>query len=229
MMRLLLATLSCAGLIFTSCLKDDPTDPEIIVEPPFPIEVKLDSIQTGTLYNVTVGTSGEEVYKGLQGFTNSRGKIDYLAITGILNTKVTDLKDRIQLYNGLILNQQPSSPLASQIYFKDNKIASIYYRNSPNKLSRWPVDADNPLKVGDSVESIYDKLVALQKDNRYTRFFEYIGLFEKNMNTPFDAFQKKSNLWQFSITEDDKNFIRVDLVFENAVLIKVRSRHERYL
>ncbi len=228
-MRLSLLLLSSVGLLFASCLKNDTNDPEIIVEPPFPVEIKLDSIQSGSLYNVTVGNSAEEVYKGLQGFTDSKGKVDYLAITGVLNTKVTDLKDRIQLYNGLILNQQPSSALASQIYFKNNKIESIYYYNSPNKLSRWPVDAGNPLKVGDSVESIYDKLVALHKDNRYTRFFEYIGLFEKNMDKPFDTFQNKSNLWQFSITVDDKNFTRVDLIFENAVLVKIRSRHERYL
>lgn len=228
-MRLSLLLLGTAGLLFVSCLKNDSDDPEIIIEPPFPIEVKLDSIQTGSLYNVTVGNSAEEVYKGLQEFTDSKGKISYLAITGVLNTTLTDLKDRIPLYNGLILDQKPSNPLSSQIYFKGGKIESIYYRNSPNKLSRWPVDASDPLKIGDPVENIYDKLVALQKDGRYARFFEYMGLFEKNMDKPFDTFQNKSNLWQFSVTVDDKNFIRVGLVFENAVLVKIRSRHERYL
>ncbi|WP_164123267.1 MULTISPECIES: hypothetical protein [Sphingobacterium] len=228
-MRLSLLLLGSVGLLFASCLKNDTDGPEIIVEPPFPAEVILDSIQTGSLYNVTVGASAEEVYKGLQGGTDSKGKMNYLGITGVLNTKLSDLKDRIPLYNGLILDQRPSNPLSAQIYFKDGKIESIYYRNSPNKLSRWPADARVPLKVGDPLESIYGKLVGLEKDNRYTRFFEYIGLFEKNIDKPFDTFQNKSNLWQFSITVDDKNFIRVDLVFENAVLVKIRSRHERYL
>lgn len=227
-MRLLFTNLSVTVLLFASCLKHDATNPEIIVEPPMPVEVKLDSILTGSLYNVTVGTGAEEVYKGLQGFSNAKGKIEYLSITGTHNMALEDLKDRIPLYNSLILDRKPSLPQGGQIYFENNEIASIYYRDG-KKVASWPWDAADPLRVGDPVTVIYDKLVKLQKNPDYARMFDYIGMFEKNMGKPFDAFQNKSALWQFSIAEDDKNFIRVDLVFEDAKLIKIRSRHERYL
>lgn len=214
-------------VLFSSCIKEEG-GPEIVVEPPEPIEVKIDSILTGSLYNVTIGTAAEEVYTGLQGFTNARGKIQYLGIVGLLNMKVTDLKDRIVSYNSLILDQKPSVAFGGQIYFKGDKIESIYFRNGA-KTSSWPNNANDPLRVGDPVATIYDKLIQLEKDSRFTRFFEYIGMFEKNMDRPFDAFQSRSNKWQFSIVEDDKNFIRVDLEFKEAKLVKIRSRHERYL
>jgi len=216
-----------SSLLFFSCIKDNK-DLEPIVEPPWPIEVKTDSIMTGTLYNVTVGMSAEEVYKGLQGFSNAKGKIEYLSITGLLNVGVNSLKDRIPLYKGLILDQKPSSVSAGQIYFKNNKIESIYQRDGV-RLTKWPYDAGDPLRLGDPVESIYDKLKKLESDSRYTRLFEYIGMFEKNLDRPFDSIQKKSTLWQSSIAEDDKNFIRIDFVFDNEKLVKIRSRHERYL
>lgn len=227
-MRLPLTSLSLTVLLFASCLKNESTDPEIIIEPPMPVEVKLDSIMTGSLYNVTVGEDAEEVYRGLQGFSNAKGKIEYLGITGTHNATLSDLKDRIPLYNSLLLDRKPSLPQGGQIYFNNNEIVSIYHRDG-KKVSSWPWDAADPLRVGDPVTVIYDKLIKLQKDPSYARMFDYIGMFEKNMNKPFDAFQNRSTLWQFSIAEDDNNFIRVDLVFENAKLVKIRSRHERYL
>lgn len=226
-MKIKLIQCSIAVLLLSSCMKEND-GPEIIVEPPWPIEVKVDSIMSGTLYNLTVGDHAEEVYKGLQGLTDSKGKIEYLSITGLFNTKVEDLKDRIPLYNALRFDQKPSSPLSAYINFKGDKIESIYYRDG-NRTSKWPNDAADALQVGDPVSSVYDKLVKLEKNTKYARMFEYIGMHEKNMNKSFDSFQNKSKLWQFSIIQDDKNFIRINLEFKDAKLVKIRSRHERYL
>jgi len=228
-MRIPLFTLILmSSLLFFSCIKDDNTDLEPIVEPPWPVEVKTDSIMTGNLYNVSIGMSAEEVYKGLQGFSNAKGKIEYLSISGVLNVGINSLKDRIPLYSGLILDQKPSSVSSGRINFKNNKIESIYSRDGV-RLIKWPYDAVDPLRLGDPLESIYDKLKKLESDSRYKRLFEYIGMFEKNMDRPFDTIQKKSTLWQSRIAEDDKNFVSIDFIFENEKLVKIRSRHERYL
>lgn len=226
-MRRILVPFIIGSLFLTSCMKD-VQEPEIIVEPAWPVEIKTDSIMTGSQYNVSIGMSAEEVYKGLQGFSNSKGKIQYLAITGMINGGITSLKDRIPLYSGLIFDQKPSSVLSGRITFKNNKIESIYSRDGA-RLSKWPYDAADPLRLGDPLDGIYNKLKKLESDSRYSRLFEYIGMFEKNMEQPFDTFQNKSTLWQSSISEDDKNFIRIDFVFEDAKLVKIRSRHERYL
>lgn len=214
-------------VVLTSCLKE-PVEPQVIVEPPQPVEVKLDSIVQGTLYNVTIGDEAEKVYSDLQQFSETEKPIAYLGITGQFNTKLHDLENRIPLYSALILDRKPSSPEGGQIYFEGNVIKSIYSRNGI-KLQTWPNSSSTALKVGDIVDTVYDKLTKLHSESRYAGLFAYIGMFDKNIETEFDPIQEKSTLWQFSIAEDDKNFIRIDLVFEDGILTKIRSRHERYL
>jgi len=213
-------------LILASC-SDSAVDPEIIVEPPMPIEVKIDSILQGARYGLTIGDNPEKIYEGLQTYVKTIDTSPYLSITGFHNTKVEDLKDRIDLYGSLILDSKPSSLEGGQIYFEGDVIKSIYNRDG-KKLLLWPKSSANPLRVGDKVVDIYEKLLKIKAEARHAHFFDYIGMFEKKINKPFDPKQRSSNLWQFSFSEDKKNIVLVDLVFENQVLVKIKSRHERY-
>src|SRR5690606_36599792 len=83
------------GAVFiTSCSKE-PLDPKVIVEPPEPVEVKLDSILQGSLYNVTIGDNSEKVYTDLQMYAKDEKPIVYLGVTGQFNTELEDLENRI--------------------------------------------------------------------------------------------------------------------------------------
>lgn len=226
-MKPLLLSFLAGAVLFTSCLKE-PQEPELIVDPPDPIEVRLDSTMEGTIYNVTIGDNAEQVYADLQQYAKDEKQIPYLAITGQFNTEVADLENRIPLYNSLIFDKKPSAAEGGQIYFEDGIIKSIYNRDGKKRQS-WPSASSDALKVGDGIGSVYGKLVKLQRKPSYAGFFAYIGMFDKNIKTEYDLVQQKSTLWQLSVSEDDKNFIRIDLIFEDGVLIKVRSRHERYL
>src|SRR5690606_37986219 len=92
------------GVAFiTSCSKE-PVDPQVIVEPPEAVEVKLDSIMQGTLYDVTIGDNAESVYADLQMFSKQEKPIAYLGITGQFNDRLEDLENRIILYSSLVLD-----------------------------------------------------------------------------------------------------------------------------
>ncbi len=204
------------------------TEPEIIVEPPEPIEVKLDSIQEGEMYNVKIGDPTEKVYADLRFFAKGVQQKPYLAITGFLNDHIEDLEGRIPLYGSLIFDQRPSSKNGGQIYFEGNTIKSIYNREG-KKLTKWPQGSPSALQVGDRITDIYAKLIKINNDKRFSSLFDYIGMFEKNLETDYDPLQEKSDLWQFNFSIDEKQVVRLDLVFEEGRLVMVRSRYERYL
>lgn len=204
------------------------TEPEIIVEPPEPIEVKLDSIQEGEMYNVKIGDPTEKVYADLRFFAKGVQQKPYLAITGFLNDHIEDLEGRIPLYGSLIFDQRPSSKNGGQIYFEGNNIKSIYNREG-KKLTKWPQGSPSALQVGDRITDIYAKLIKINNDKRFSSLFDYIGMFEKNLETDYDPLQEKSDLWQFNFSIDEKQVVRLDLVFEEGRLVMVRSRYERYL
>ncbi len=209
-----------------SCEKN-PTVPLIIVEPPEPVEIILDSLVQGSRYNVHIGDPAEKVYSDLQSFAQENDPTAYLAVTGFLNNSIADLKDRIPLYNSLLFDEKPSSKHGGQIYFENHKIKSIYNRDG-QQLTSWPQGASNALRVGDPVENIYPKLVKLNADGRYTSLFQYIGMFEKNLGKPYDHFQERSLLWNFNFSIDSNQVMRLDLLFEDGRLVKLRSRYERY-
>ncbi|WP_028298159.1 hypothetical protein [Olivibacter sitiensis] len=219
----------CATLLFSfaSC-SQGIVEPEIIVEPPEPVEIVVDSILQGTLYNVTIGDDAEKVYADLQEFSESLTQRPYLAITGQFNDRIEDLKDRIPLYQSLVFDRKPSSPNGGQIYFEDGIIKSIYNRKG-EKLTSWPQSSANALRVGEPVSGIYDKLVKINTDQRFSSFFDYIGMFEKNTKTAYDPVQNRSLLWQYSFGIDEKQFNRVDLVFKDGMLTMIKTRYERYL
>ncbi|TYR31802.1 hypothetical protein FXV77_20430 [Sphingobacterium phlebotomi] len=204
------------------------TEPEIIVEPPEPIEVKLDSIQEGEMYNVKIGDPTEKVYADLRFFAKGVQQKPYLAITGFLNDHIENLEGRIPLYGSLIFDQRPSSKNGGQIYFEGNNIKSIYKREG-KKLTKWPQGSPSALQVGDRITDIYAKLIKINNDKRFRSLFDYIGMFEKNLETDYDPLQEKSDLWQFNFSIDEKQVVRLDLVFEEGRLVMVRSRYERYL
>lgn len=204
------------------------TEPEIIVEPPEPIELKLDSIQEGEMYNVKIGDPTEKVYADLRFFAKGVQQKPYLAITGFLNDHIEDLEGRIPLYGSLIFDQRPSSKNGGQIYFEGNTIKSIYNREG-KKLTKWPQGSPSALQVGDRITDIYAKLIKINNDKRFSSLFDYIGMFEKNLETDYDPLQEKSDLWQFNFSIDEKQVVRLDLVFEEGRLVMVRSRYERYL
>lgn len=213
--------------LLCSCSKIN-TKPEIIVEPPQPIEVRLDSIQEGEIYNVKIGDAAEKVYADLQFFAKGVKQKPYLAITGFLNDRIEDLEGRIPLYGSLIFDQRPSAKKGGQIYFEGNTIKSIYSRDG-NKLTTWPHGSSSALQVGDRITEIYAKLIKINGDKRFRSLFDYIGMFEKNLETGYDPSQEKSDLWQFNFSINKKQLVRLDLVFEEGKLVKVRSRYERYL
>lgn len=226
-MKYLLLNVFFVGLIVSSCSKS-PVDPMVIVEPPEPVEIILDSIIEGTLHGMTVGDGAEQVYTDLQLFTKTKETTTYLSITGQLNPAITDLNERVPLYASLIFDRKPSSPAGGQIYFEGNLIKTIYNREG-KKLTSWPNPSSNALRVGDSVEDIYGKLVKIHADSRFSNLFDYIGMFHKDTDKAYDPVQRLSNLWQFNFSIDEKNVIRLDLIFANGTLTKIKSRHERYL
>src|SRR5690606_30345540 len=147
--------------------------PEVIVEPPEPVEIKLDSIMLGTLYNVTIGDNAESVYADLQIYAKGETPIGYLGITGQFNDRLEDLENRIILYRSLVLDRKPSAKEGGQIYFANDVIKEIYNRDGV-KLKSWPNSSSGALKVGDPVNSIYRKLIDLRRKPHYAGLLEYI-------------------------------------------------------
>ena len=215
----------CLLFLLNACSKQSDNGPEVIVEPPYPYAIKMDTITMGGLWNLVTGSSKKQVYDSIQ----KEQHIRYLAITGYIPTALTDIQNRFELYTTLLLDENKGTASGIQFYFENDKIKSIYL-NDGTRLNRWPLSGNVAIQTGAAVQGIYDQLTAIQKNPLFSKKFERISLFSKNIQKPFDDRNMEiSNRWELSSnSKGPKTIYTATLVFTNDKLDSIYTRQEQY-
>jgi len=215
------------AIVFLSACAKEKDNTEIIVEPPFPYEVTVDSILSGSQYNMNIGDSPEQTYTHLQAYSKAQKHTPYLSMYRSNAKQLAELKDRIPLYWSLFLDSQPSSPSSPRIYFENNKVKAIYFRDG-KRISSWPMNGTYRITEGDALTTIYDKLVKISQDKKYSNLFQYLGLFEKNLDLGFDPYHTETSSWQYNFTVHEKDIHMVSIYFKNNKLHMIKTKVSKY-
>ncbi|WP_439581172.1 hypothetical protein [Dyadobacter bucti] len=185
-------------LAVTGCQMDQSPDPEIIIEPPISTLIAHDTITTGNYLGMSIGDEAESIYSVVQ-FLQQTSGVTAINIVSNISSDITKLRDRIALYDYILLDQNTGTDTGVQITLEKNKVKAIYL-NSGKKLSQWPEKGkpEASVRMGDEAGALYGKLFNISKDKSHSNKFQRISLLTKNLNSPFDPEMARSPQWYFA-------------------------------
>lgn len=227
-MKITLIIASTLLFFVSSCIKDTADIPPVVCDcPPQTQLIGTDSLMSGSYLGVQINASGEHTYSALQKLSDTLD-LKYINIVGNIFTDVSQLQDRIPLYQSIFLDEQKGTDMGVQISFKDNKVSAIYL-NKGTRLTRWPSNgnADTAIQNGDNVEILYRKLVKISQLSAYRNKFERISMFTKDLTTNYDPMMKNAPNWYFAYTFGNKMMDVVHLDFKYGKIIKIKISHYR--
>ena len=203
-------------LTFISCQVDQnqPTIPGPEPDPRINYLGK-DSITTGDYRGIEINTSTDEAFEILESYRENNA-VAYLSAVNNYFADITDLKNRLQFFDWIVLDETLDTPNGVQLELNTGKVTGIRL-NKGTELDQWPESADTQqaITLGDTSEVLYKKLVLLSALDEYKYKFERIVLGTKYDYAIYDP--KKAELpWTFIYDTQSQGIIeQVRLYFKD--------------
>lgn len=217
-------------LAMMSC-RVEQDEPTIVGPEPEPRVNYLgrDSITTGDYRGIAINTSKDEAFEVLEAYRENKTVV-YVSAVNNYFANVSDLKNRLQFFDWLVLDETYDTPSGVQFQLAAGQITSIRL-NQGTALSQWPeaVDLEVAIKIGDAPEILYQKLVALSKQAEYTHKFQRVVLGAKYTYALYDA--KKAELpWAFIYDTQTQGVMEQVRVYfkNNKVEYVIVDRFQQY-
>ncbi|MCF2489219.1 hypothetical protein [Dyadobacter sp. CY347] len=155
-----------------------------------------DSITTGDYRGIAINASKDDAFEVLEAYRENK-TVAYVSAVNNYFADVSDLKNRLQFFDWLVLDDTYDTPTGIQFQLNAGQVTSIRL-NQGTTLGQWPEAADPEvaIKVGDTQAILYKKLVALSKQPEYTHKFKRVVLGAKYTYAVYDA-MKAELPWAF--------------------------------
>lgn len=214
-----------SAALFSGCLPDSQVDPVTTGPEPVPYRVVKDSIETGSYLGIAIGDDAASVYPKIQSLQSSKD-IAGLSVVSNIFSDLEALRERIPLYQYILLDQQRGTDSGVQITIENRAVNAIYL-NSGNKLNQWPEKgkASASVRMGDAVGDLYEKLANIRGIGAYKNKFERISLLVKNLATSYDPGMSLSPQWYFGYTTGTDTMDQIQVHFEAGKVKKIRIDH----
>ena len=200
-------------LTITGCQMDvsrDNVGP--IVDPPPIVIISRDSIASGSYLGLTIDEKAENIYPAVQSLQKSNG-VSYLNVVSNFSTEITDLQNRIALYQYIWFDESKGTDSGIQINLESGKVKSIFL-NSGKPLTQWPekLGSESAIFIGDPADKLYGKFVSIRSKSEYASKFERIMLATKDLSTSYDPLMSKSPQWYFaySVGADVHEMVKIN-------------------
>jgi hypothetical protein len=221
-MKRLLPALVLIVVAFAACKKENAARTgEIIIEPVLPKLISSDTLTAGGQLGINIGQTSAEIYSKIQAMRVEKN----ISAMGIVNNVYTDLaqlENKIPLYTSVYLDETKGTGTGIQINFESDKVKSIF-TNDGVQLNSWPgfTDTENTVAVGNDIGAVYQKLVNIKKQGAYTKKFERLSVFFKDVNKAYDPQMSASPQWYFVSKVTDKRYNWVALNFTAGKLSSI--------
>ncbi|GAB4040559.1 hypothetical protein [Spirosoma gilvum] len=194
----------------------EPAQPEQYATSPTGRLVSRDTIRSGGYLDIRIRDAATTVYGTVQTLQQTQG-VSYLNIVRNSSSDLTQLRERLPLYQYILLDEQKGTDSGVQITLENERVKSIYLNNG-KKLSQWPAIAQvfSAIRIGDRASDLFAKFVQIQKNGLYTTKFERISLLTKNIATSYDPVMTQSTQWYFAYTTPANLLELVEINFSNG-------------
>jgi len=221
-------SLPAALLLFTlltGCQKNALVSPDAItICPPAPL-VTRDSIYAGTYLGMSIQDSPEAVYAVIQTLRQTQG-VSYLNVVSNSSSDLTQLRNRIPLYQYMLLDQTKGTDSGVQITLESGQVKSLYL-NSGQPLTQWPTNAkaNASVRLGDPASALYDKFVQIRSQREYANKFERISLLTKDLSSAYDRAMSQSPQWYFTHATGTNRWDEVQVYFRDGKVSHIHINH----
>lgn len=200
---------------FGACTFDTNPEPEPIIDPPMMMLIKKDSLTSGEFLGFKIGEKASEAYSTAQ----EESKVSNLHIVSNIVTDFVSLKERLPLYNYILIDEMRGTDKGVQLTFKEGVLTG-FFENSGKALRVWPEgeNTSSSFRLGDRIESIYDKLITIKSKNKYAKHFERTMLLTKDVDKAYDMDMEQSPYWYFAYQPEDKHLNVVQLHLKDGKL-----------
>lgn len=223
-------TMKCIGsllglLLIWSCQPEVSIDPTTVGPEPEPYQIVRDSVKTGTYLDIKIGEDAATVYPKIQALRTTKA-ISHLNVVSNVFTDLSALKERLPLYQYILLDQKSGTDSGIQITIEGETVKNIYL-NSGQQLTQWPAKqkSNSSVRIGDNVSDLYNKLINVRKIARYSNKFEYISLLTKNLSTNYDNFMSLSPQWYFGYPTGQNQMDQIQVHFQDGKVSKIYIDH----
>ncbi|MFC2136773.1 hypothetical protein ACFLTE_01225 [Bacteroidota bacterium] len=157
------------------------------------IQHEIQKDKTAQFININVGMEAEECYDSIQKL-KEMDSIAYLFVVDNYFYSAEDIDSVIELYNDLYIDSENGTTYGVQINYREDTVKSMYL-NSGDPLLWWPVSdkTENSIELGDSINTIYSKIVELEDEDIYTDIV--YRTWNKNLDKPYDENMGELDLW----------------------------------
>ncbi|ADB38135.1 hypothetical protein [Spirosoma linguale] len=214
-----------AAALLWGCQPGTSVDPLTTGPEPEPYRIIRDSIKTGTYLGIAIGEQAASVYPKIQALQATKGVTGLYVVSNVF-ADLIGLKERLPLYQYILLDQKPGTDSGVQITVEGQTVKSIYL-NSGKRLTQWPEKqaVNSSVRVGDAVSTLYDKLVNIRNIDRYTNKFEYISLSTKNLLSDYDGGMSQSPQWYFVYSTGLNQMDQIQVHFRDGKVSKIYIDH----
>lgn len=155
-----------------------------------------DSIAEGSYRGISINSPADDAFMVLEDYRKDK-TVAYLGAVNNFFSDVTDLENRIPLFDWIVLDEKFDTDSGVQMELASGIVKSITLNNR-KELKQWPEAADPKaaIQIGDQPQVLYNKLVALSKQTEFSRKFEKIMLSTKHTYALYDPY-KASQPWTF--------------------------------
>lgn len=204
-------------LLLFSCIDDDSSFTK--------------TISKGDIWGIKIGSSHSDVYAQLQEMSNEKNINQVAVVYRQPFSKPEEIQNHLNFYNAITL-QNASTVYSDRVIFefREDKINFISAGGAlPTEITQWPQNVPDKTAIhkNDSVDDIYDKLLAIYEIPTYSNY--QIILPDKTLSKPFDPDMTNYQEWAFSFSTDVKPGLsgnsHVRLFFKNDQLDKIQHQY----
>lgn len=212
-------------IVLTSC-KFTSTDPEKTGPEPLPILYKLvssDSITSGDYRGIQIGSPSNEAFAVLETYRENE-VVTYQSAVNNYFSDITELKNRIQFFENLTLDEKMDTPTGIQIVLEGGFVKSLTLNNQ-RVLKQWPENtvSNDAVQLQDNADKLYNKLVALSKKPEYANKFQKIVLTTRYTYAIYDPIKAKLP-WSFVYWTQPDLGEEVQIYFQDDKVLYIKVR-----
>jgi len=190
-----------------------------------------ETISSGNKWGIQIGSSPAAVYSQIQKMNKEKEFNTIIIANQKTYSKPEELKDRLELYQGLSLEKtNPAARLFFQFY-QDKIVYIADFSTNPSDLIKWPKDAADEIAIhkNDPINTLYTKLVNLYKIPSYANYTMRLSV--KQLDTAFDPEMAVNEEWDFNfsvplkVKDGTMGSSYVRLVFKNNKLSQIKHSY----
>lgn len=191
-----------------------------------------ETITSGEKWGIRIGSAPGDVYGQLQQLGVEKNMRNVSIVYRQPFSRPEELQQLLPYYHAATLQRNTGLTVRAMFEFRGDTVNSVQVGGAHyTEVDSWPQELPAiAIKPGDTVDELYQKLVAIYREGDYEDYS--IVLPDKTLDKPYDPDMGNYDEWAFSFGDHVQPMIygssSVRLYFRNGKLDRIRHRYNEH-